>query len=259
MRIFIPRRLAFPQNSPRTCAPVIETLFVAALFASTVLAAQTPATPQASAPTHKAAHHRAAAHASKAHSKAPLAQAAPPPPPAPDWPVNDKPAPASITWDSQGLRIQAANASLQQILRDVATATGVRVEGMGPDQRVFGAFGPGKARDVLSQLLQGTGYNVLMIGDQGQGVPRQIVLSSRRNGSAAEVANSGSLNNNDDDAAENEVDEQPPIQSQPVLPVMRPGFSPGDPVRTPQQILQEQQQQQLQQQSPPSPDNRPPQ
>lgn len=64
-------------------------------------------------------------------------------------------------------------------MEDVSAATGAKVEGLGADQRIFGAYGPGKAREVLSQLLDGTGYNVLMIGDQGEGTPRQIVLTTR--------------------------------------------------------------------------------
>ena len=90
----------------------------------------------------------------------------------PDWPVNDKPSPASVVWDATGLRINASNSSLQQILSEVSTETGTKVEGMGADQRVYGVYGPGQARDVLSQLLQGSGYNVLLAGDIGQGAPR---------------------------------------------------------------------------------------
>ena len=50
---------------------------------------------------------------------------------------------------------------------------------MNSDERVFGAYGlRSQARDVLAQLLQGSGYNVIMIGDQGQGTPRQLLLSA---------------------------------------------------------------------------------
>ena len=55
-----------------------------------------------------------------------------------------------MVWDSQGLRIEARNSSLQQILNDVSTATGAKVDGLGTDERVFGIYGPGQARDVLA-------------------------------------------------------------------------------------------------------------
>ncbi len=135
------------------------------------------------APTNKSPH-PSKRHADK-HSPARAAQPAPGPvipdsPKPPQWPANDKPTEASVVWNSQGLRIDASNSSLQQILKDVAAATGATVEGLHTDERVFGIYGPGTARDVLAKLLDGSGYNVLMIGDQGQGSPRQIVLSAQR-------------------------------------------------------------------------------
>ena len=112
----------------------------------------------------------------------------PPTPEPPHWPANDRPAQASVTWDSHGLLIIADNSSLRQILDDVSTATGAKVEGLSNDQRIFGAYGPGKAREVLTLLLDGTGYNILMIGDQGEGTPRQIVLTSRNGSSNSQAA-----------------------------------------------------------------------
>ena len=38
---------------------------------------------------------------------------------------------------------------------------------------------PAKPKDVLSALLHGSNYNVIMVGDQGQGTPREIMLSVR--------------------------------------------------------------------------------
>jgi len=166
---------------------------------------------------------------------------APVAPPPPDWPANDRPTPATVVWNSQGLRIEAANASLKQILNDVATATGARVQGMSGDQRVFGSFGPGPARAVLSQLLEGTGYNVLMIGDQGQGTPRQIVLSPQPNGPAQQVASNPNQADDNADVA----DPQPQEQPQPP-PVLGNALNPGNVPRTPQQIMQEMQQRQQQ-------------
>jgi hypothetical protein len=191
---------------------------------------------------------------SPAHAPAPpeqteTAQSAPE---LPKWPVNDSPAKPTVTWDSQGLKIDASNASLHQILNDVSTATGAKVEGFGADERVFGEYGPGKAGDILSQLLHGSGYNVLMIGDQGEGTPRQIVLSPRRTDNGPPSANRPSPDAQEEDVPEPpEPEEQPPPQPQLIngRPPMPPQ-GPQGPPRTPQQVLQElqQRQQQLQDQ-----------
>ena len=117
-----------------------------------------------------------------------------------------------MTWDSQGLLIDAENSSLQQILKDFSTETGAKVEGLGTDQRVYGIYGPGQARDVLSQLLQGSGYNVIMIGDQGQGTPAQILLSPRNAPEGQTAANKTVNNNGEEEPAENDADEQQPYQ-----------------------------------------------
>jgi hypothetical protein len=173
----------------------------------------------------------------------------------PKWPAFDHPAEASVVWDSHGLTIGATNSSLQQIMRDVSTAMGVKVDGMNADQRVFGNFGPGQARDVLSQLLQGSGYNVIMIGDQGKGAPRQILLSLRQNGhtpGAPGNAQPRVNNNGGGDSSDDEPDEPP--MPQPEENPIHPNFQPGAPPRSPQQILQEmQQRQQQQQQNQPQP------
>lgn len=225
-------------------------LVLAASMGGPRLAAQSPAAPAASAAP--AAHtHRRPSPSRLMPPAIPVAEdpppATPPAPELPHWPVNDQPAEAAVTWDSQGLRVEAANSSLEQILKDISTATGAKVEGLSGDQRVFGMYGPGQARDVLSQLLLGSGYNVIMIGDQGQGAPRQILLSARNAGDAQGAANkNGGANGGEEEAPENDADEQP---QQPIYqPPMRPGMGPGGPPRTPQQIMQEMQQRQQQMQ-----------
>jgi hypothetical protein len=200
-----------------------------------------------STPAHRALH--AHARPGTVHPLAPPAPAAPAPatvsaPEPPHWPANDSPGQASVVWDSQGLRIEAENSSLQQILKDFSTATGAQVDGMAADERVFGSYGPGQARDVLSQLLQGSGYNVIMIGDQGQGAPRQIVLSVRSAAGAQPASAANPASSNDDDA-EAEEPPQPP-QGVPAPP-FRPGFPPGGLQRTPQQINMQEQQMRMQQ------------
>ena len=179
-------------------------------------------------------------------------------PATPNWPAFNQAAQAAVLWDSHGLSINAANSSLQQILKDVSMATGTTVEGLTTDQRVFGNFGPGQARDVLSQLLQGSGYNVLMIGDQGQGVPRQLLLSARQGG-GGQPASAGrpSQPSSEEEDADEPAANQPAASPEPGPP-SRPGFTPGypqagppgAPVRTPQELMQDlqQRQQQIQQQ-----------
>lgn len=214
---------------------------MAALFATQALAAQ-----DASAPAPPAAHKVLHARGKTARPAAKPPQAAPPAapavplaPPDPHWPANDRPKPAAITWDAQGLRIEASNASLQQILRQVSTLTGAKVEGLGGDERVYGAFGPGLARDVVSQLLQGSNYNVLMIGDQGQGAPRQIVLSAR-NATSMPAAPANANPDNSDDDSDVDTDDQ----AQPPTPPGRQNLGPGGAPHTPQQMLLEMQQRQ---------------
>jgi hypothetical protein len=232
-------------------------LVIAAFALGTVcVMAQQPspqATPQAPAIRTSAAAKRKPHQQNSPKAKPAAAQPVPAPeppaaPPPPNWPVNDQPNPASVVWNSQGLRIEAANSSLRQILNEVATATGAKVQGLGSDQRIFGTYGPGPARDVLTQLLDGSGYNFLMIGDGGQGTPRQIVLTSPPKGPAPPVPQ----NQNSDAEENNDIADQPQPQPQPPPmpppPSVRNGFNPGQ-VRTPQQIIQElqQRQQQIQQ------------
>jgi hypothetical protein len=230
----------------RRVQPPLTALAAIVLFASSSLAAQAPATSPATAQAKKPIHRHA--HSSAAHPAIPPAQTVfapvtPPAPAPPNWPANDHPTQASVVWNSQGLRISAANSSLQQILDDVSTATGTKVEGLAADVRVFGAYGPGQARDVLSQLLLGSGYNVLMIGDQGQGTPRQILLSARHTGDSPPAAANRQNPTNEDDS---DADDQP--EPEPPSPPMRTGFTPGDSPRSSQSMMQEMQQRRLEMQ-----------
>jgi hypothetical protein len=216
-------------------------LAAAGLVFAPLLTAQTQP-PETAAP----AQVQPAGHAAKQHDataqKPSEVQAVPPQPPAPDWPINNQPAPAKVAWNSPQLRIDAENSSLDQILTDVATATGAEVVGLAGDQRVFGSFGPGTTRDVLSQLLQGTGYNIMMVGDQGQGVPKQIVLSARSTAKAQPGTAHPTPDENEEDLPDYPQYDSQPQQSPPVPQPIRPGF-PDQPMsgRPPQQVPQTQQ------------------
>jgi hypothetical protein len=175
----------------------------------------------------------------------------------PDWPANDKPSSATVTWDSHGLSITAANSSLSQILHQISTETGATLEGLGKDERIFGVYGPGQARDVISQLLDGSSYNVLMVGDVGQGTPRHIVLLPRSSGGTPPASTGQPQPNAEDEDAEPEQQAEqpeppppPPQQQQPAPP----NGAPAMPVRSQQELIQQlQQRQQQTQQQPPNP------
>jgi hypothetical protein len=241
-------------------------LAAAVVLGGSALRAQTAQTPAATAvPKVKKLSPRHARKGAQVEA-APEPVPEPAKPEAPHWPVNENPGQPSVTWDAQGLKIAATNSSLKQILNDVSNATGAKVEGLGADQRVFGDFGPGQAKDVLSQLLVGSGYNVLMIGDQGEGTPRQIVLSTRHAGKTAGAESPPQQPEQDiqqdDDSVEQPEPEvpfpAPQINNRP--PNLQAPGGPPEGGRTPQQVLQElqQRQQQMQDQQQIAPQQDPP-
>ena len=222
------------------------------MLTAAILLAAVPALAQAPAHIAKVKAHRPA----KKVAPAPEVVQAPPPPPMPSWPVNARPNPPSVVWDASGLRINASNSSLQQILSEVSTDTGSKVVGNVPDQRVFGSYGPGQASEVLLQLLQGSGYNVLLAGDLGRGAPSQIVLTPRRAGGANQPQAGANpqqqqmqqQQDQDDEGVEQPEQPEPPQPEVPQPPPNQPNYGPSGPMRTPQEIMQEMQQRQLLQQ-----------
>ncbi len=251
MHTNMPAQAHLAQGSwPGTALRAVAQMLAASLFTvGSLIASAQQATAHKPVHRHKQASTIPLAATSPLPAPTSIAPAAPKPP---DWPVNDRPTEATVVWNSQGLHIEASNSSLDQILKDVATATGAKVEGIGQDQRIaaqriFGSYGPGSAHDVLVKLLDGSGFNLLLIGDQGQGTPREIVLSAQSTraaqptGAAQPVVNDQSATSDES----TEVDDQPQPQPQPQSPPnINNGFAPGAPPRTPQQIMQEMQQRQ---------------
>lgn len=147
---------------------------------------------------------------------------------------------AIVTWNSQGLEVEAWNSSLNQILQDVAAKTGARLEGLTRDQRIFGTYGPGPGYDVLSKLLEGSGYNMLMFGSHDARPPLTIVLSVRlpisphtsTNGQTRRYAESIEPIEPGPPAPASSVANQDPYNT---------GGPPRDPVQFMQEVLQRQQ------------------
>ncbi len=164
--------------------------------------------------------------------------------------------PAEVTVTPGNLTIKADNSSLSQILQEISKSTGMKVDGLGQDERIFGSYGPGDPREVLLSLLEGSGYNVLMVGDD-KGAPRELSLSQRS--AASTVASAGTPRNNREEEDDEIEQEQPQTPPEPPQPVNQP--PPGNPEgmqqpRNPSEIQQELlrlRQQQQQQQAPQQP------
>ena len=143
---------------------------------------------------------------------------------------------AKIVFDQNRLSIHADNSSLAGILRQVASSSGMKIEGVGGDERVFGTFGPGAPRDVLADLLDGTAYNVALIGDLNNGAPRELILTPATHGAAAPAP---APQANSDDANDQESQDVPP-QPPPEVPQSPTTQTPATPgVRTPQQLFEQ--------------------
>jgi hypothetical protein len=205
----------------------------------------------------------------------------PPPPPLPSGPTGPvqqipldsmPPVAPHVTYDKGQLTIVAANSTLSDILRAVKKQTGADIDVPDARERVVTHLGPGPAQEIISELLNGSRFNYVLLGSaQNPEVLTRVVLvprtpeSNRPNQALASLnqpqqpdqpqPDMGADSSNDSDASvpeENAVDdttaEQPAATDE-----EQPAQQPDQPaVKTPQQLLQEMQQRQLmmQQQQP---------
>jgi len=196
------------------------------------------------------------------------------------------PSPPHVSYQNGQLSIDARNSTLSQVLRAVQAQTGAAVEipGSASGERVVAQLGPGRPRDVLATLLNGSHFNYVILGMPGEGGGIQkVILTARQGGTAtapsspvAGAATGQPVPPQDDDpqpdddssVAYQDNDVQQTGQAPPPGQMPgRPGFQgqPEQPqppdgaeqeqngVKTPEQLLQElqriqQQQQQYQQQ-----------
>jgi hypothetical protein len=192
----------------------------------------------------------------KHHKKSAVKPVEPPPPPQPTVAPSrfQEPAmPPVVTAGKNQLMVKADNSSLSQILRQVSSQTGMKLDGMSGDERVFGSFGPGAPREVLTSLLDGTGYNMMMVGDLPNGAPRELLLSRRASADGAPAAppapNPAQPNQNGD--SDNPDDQEPQdFQEAPSPPSIMPAEppQPGAPQppqagATPQEMMMQRQMQ----------------
>lgn len=140
---------------------------------------------------------------------------------------------AQVNFTGDTLSIRANNSSLSDILHQVAGKSGMQIEGLSGDERVFGTFGPGAPRDVLADLLNGTPYNLVLLGDLGDGAPRELILTPATHAGPApppspKVTSDEAIN-------EPEPAEVPPPEAPPAGTTPPP--TPG--LKTPQQLFEQ--------------------
>lgn len=130
---------------------------------------------------------------------------------------------ARVTYENGMLEVHADNSSLNQILRDIARQTGMKIVGGVTDQRIFGSYGPAPAAIVLRTLLDGTGTNILL-QETGTHAPEQLVLTPRTGGATPPPPSSPSY-----DVTETEPELPLPGASQPVTQSQTPAPSVSQP------------------------------
>jgi hypothetical protein len=192
----------------------------------------------------------------------------PEPPPIPITPSQRPPKRAQVTYADGTLSISADNSSLNQILRQISTDTGMKITGGVTDERVFGQYGPDNPAQVLAELLNGTGSNMILVRRDGP-APAELILTPRQGGPTPPNPNATAFNNRPEPEDTPNQPIQPPQFASPPPANPIPPANPGVPaqaspanssqpespngVKTPQQIyeqLQRLRQQQQQQQQP---------
>jgi hypothetical protein len=199
--------------------------------------------------------------------------------PVPQIPLDSIPAVApQVSYQSGQLTIVAPNSTLADILRAVRKTTAAEIEiPTNATERVVTRLGPGPARDVVAELLNGSRFNYVLLGSPAdanqltrvvlvaktaeapspneqasnpQGQPGQPVM-----GQPGYVPPQQEAGNVPPDAPDAEPTEENPDENadQNAVEAEQPPPGPEQGVKTPQQMLQEMQQRQMQmqQQQPP--------
>lgn len=202
-----------------------------------------------------------------------------PPPPLPSGPtgrpVQQIPldsiaaVPPQVTFQNNQLTIVAPNSTLADILRAVRKQTGAEIEIPAAPERVVTHLGPGPARDVVADLLNGSRFNYVLLGSPSDDSALTRVVLVARSGTQEITPNPNpqvaqgmpavgqAMNQpepepapeaNDAEAADDSNNADENADQQPAEAEQQPGPDQNSGVKTPQQMLQEMQQRQMQMQ-----------
>lgn len=191
----------------------------------------------------------------------------PPLPSGPTGPVQQVPldsigaVPPQVTFQNNQLTIVAPNSTLADILRAVRKQTGAEIEIPPAPERVVARLGPGPARSVVAELLNGSRFNYILLGspaDDSQLARVVLVaksgpdLTAMPGGAQAGLAQNpqnpqdSSQDMNDSQSADDSANDD----NTPEAPAAEAEQAPNPPeqnaIKTPQQMLQEMQQRQMQ-------------
>ena len=189
-------------------------------------------------------------------------QPVPPPPlpsgpqgPVPQVPLDAIPAVApQVSYQNGQLTIIAPNSTLSDILRSVRKYTAADIEiPATANERVVTRLGPGPAREVMAELLNGSHFNYILLGspEDANALVRVVLVPK----SGPDTPNSETVaKKNDTPQPANGVDTADPLEDtaedtpdQGPVEAEQPTAAPDQPgIKTPQQLLQEMQQRQLQ-------------
>ena len=201
----------------------------------------------------------------------------PPPPPLPSGPtgpVQQMPLDSiaavapQVSFQNNELTIVAPNSTLGDILRAVRKQTGAEIDIPPAPERVVTHLGPGPAREIVAQLLNGSRFNYVLLGSPAdETVLTRVVLVAKSGpevtpgpanpgpgGANAQPGIAQANNAGEDRASDAEAEaaeenmNAPDEAATPQEPEPDQPANSGDapPVKTPQQMLQEMQQRQLQ-------------
>jgi len=178
--------------------------------------------------------------------------------------------PPQVTYQNNQLTIVAPNSTLGDILRAVRKQTGADIDVPQAPERVVTHLGPGPARDVIAELLNGSRFNYVLLSSAGNdSVLTRVVLVAKGgiqditanpgnteanrglvqpNGMVPPQQESPDMNDQEpplvEDNASNVPDE--PAPEPPPTEADQSSDPNGNGVKTPQQMLQEMQQRQMQ-------------
>lgn len=159
-----------------------------------------------------------------------------------------------ITYRNGLLSVESVNARLVDILNGVRAKAGIQFEGLqSSSDRVAGKFGPAPAGEVLTNLLEGSRYDYVIIGvPDDPAVVQRVILTPSASAAAAAGSNPAGAqpaqeaNGDEDDSPDDDADTTEQTSQTPQTPqtLQQPQVVPGQPrgnqgTKTPEELLEE--------------------